>query len=88
MAKRDTGFRAALKVEFSQKFAYDECDRIEYIGETYPENQAKLGEAVWRIKKLTYVFGSGCPDEIESMSWANGSATFSFSWNAREGYEY
>lgn len=85
---KGTEARQALKQELSQRFAYDECERLEYVGETLPRYQNKTGNLVWRIRKIAYIEGSGCPEDMLGMTWANGSTKFNFSWEERENYNY
>ena len=80
--------RRALRQDLSQRFAYDECGRLEYIGETLPRYQDRTSNPVWRIRKIAYVEGSGCPEDMLGISWANSSTEFNFSWEERETYDY
>lgn len=89
MGKRWLGkYKAAIPQQLASRFAYDDCGRLEYIGETFSEHQNETAKDVWRIRKINYLAGSGCPEEYVSITWADGNEEFAFTWDEREGYGY
>lgn len=80
-------FYQGLPFPLAVECAYDECGRLEYVGETTAKNQKKFNEPVWRIKKIIYLEGE-CKEDMRRMRWANSSHEATFCWNKKGDYSY
>lgn len=67
---------------YSMYLEYDSSNNPVYIGEAIPGSSTS--DSVWRIKKLT-ADGS---NNITSILWAEGTATFNKIWDNRTSYSY
>jgi len=71
--------------QYAQRIAYVEGeDYEEYIGECHPRNQHLQANLVWRIRKITY----DGTNRVVSITWADRSKDFNFSWALRATYNY
>jgi len=70
------------KVESDILISVDGSDNIEYVGFAAPGTVE--GAADWSIRKLSYD-GS---DNLVSVRYADGMATFNKVWTSRAGYAY
>jgi len=70
--------------QYAQRIEYDANNLPIYIGECHPKNQHRTGADVWRIKYITYDANMNAL----TITWANRSKDFRFSWDSRAIYNY
>lgn len=79
------GLFGASTDQYSQRILYQAGTNLEeYICECHPKNQHRMGDPVWRIRKITY----GANERIAAVTWANRSKDFTFICDKAGTYNY